>query len=123
MAIAGEPRPPCPTHLTHASGTICNGIGPTISNGYNCPGCGMFIGSGSIHSCTGRGAMSWINPAPIALYVIQACPVCHGRMTVPPGFYSHLNTAVDLAPETCQTCDGKGLLKVSTVSGNVEKLT
>lgn len=57
-----------------------------------------------------------------ALYNVQCCPVCQGRGNVPAGFYSRAESLSGTAPEVCQTCDGRGILKVSTMSGSVEKL-
>lgn len=47
------------------------------------------------------------------------CPVCHGRCTVPPGFYSGVESHPDIAQpsvtgcpqrETCRSCNGKGVI-------------
>lgn len=55
-------------------------------------------------------------------YTIQQCPICEGRGNVPNGFYSRLGGGRSTLNETCETCDGKGILKVS-VMGTVEKVT
>lgn len=42
---------------------------------------------------------------------VQACPVCHGRGTMPAGFFTglpHTNA------ETCRPCNGGGLLWIAT---------
>ena len=42
------------------------------------------------------------------------CPVCNGQRLVPNGFYSHIGvetyTSSDATPETCQTCNGEGIV-------------
>ena len=45
------------------------------------------------------------------------CPVCQGRQTVPPGFYSLIDTT-SLAAEKCRSCNGLGyiVLSVSSIS-------
>ena len=45
-------------------------------------------------------------------YSVQRCPICEGRGHVPAGFYG-MGVATDLNPETCQNCNGKGILLVS----------
>ena len=41
------------------------------------------------------------------------CPVCSGTGLLPPGFYNVVNyysTGTSIAPETCRTCTGFGVL-------------
>ena len=49
----------------------------------------------------------------------QRCPVCNGNGLVSAGFYSHAGneqyyTTLSTAPEKCLTCDGKGIIKITT---------
>ena len=44
----------------------------------------------------------------------QACPICHGRMVVPAGFYT--GVASGTAPETCRTCKGLGVIQEPTTT-------
>lgn len=66
------------------------------------------------------------NPAPIQMYVIQTCPVCRGAGLVRQGFYTAVGqetfTSDHVGPDQCQTCDGKGILKVGAYNGSVEKV-
>ena len=43
----------------------------------------------------------------------QRCPVCVGRGHVPQGFYSGPFSpgATHTAPETCRSCQGKGMVR------------
>lgn len=43
---------------------------------------------------------------------VHKCPVCEGRGLVPAGFYyqNSLPTAVNTCPETCRSCNGKGVI-------------
>lgn len=46
---------------------------------------------------------------------VQRCPVCEGKGTVAPGFYSHVSdryVTMPLVPTTCRSCDGKGYIVV-----------
>lgn len=42
------------------------------------------------------------------------CPVCMGKGVVPNGFYTAVGvaeyTTTSLTPETCRSCDGKGIV-------------
>jgi len=38
------------------------------------------------------------------------CPVCEGRGTVPHNFYSGAIASSSIAPETCRSCKGEGVL-------------
>lgn len=99
-----------------------NTTGGSISGAPMCFRCGAMIWTGTLHTCAPGVAYQWINPpSPTPLYTIQCCPVCEGRMTVPAGFYSRMGVSGSLNPETCQTYDGKGVLKVG-LCGSVEKV-
>ncbi|MCK4858880.1 MAG: hypothetical protein KAT58_12980 [candidate division Zixibacteria bacterium] len=44
---------------------------------------------------------------------VQRCPVCKGKGTVAPFFYSHMpnnNWTVTAPPQTCRSCKGKGYI-------------
>lgn len=43
----------------------------------------------------------------------ELCPVCQGRQTVPPGFYTPIGTS-SLAAERCRSCDGLGYIVLSS---------
>lgn len=95
--------------------------GSAHSDGYRCGSCGTYIWNGTSHSC--GITPNWLPaPAPSPMYTLQRCPVCEGRGNVPTGFYTRATGATSTAPETCQACDGKGILKV-TIFGNVEKVS
>jgi hypothetical protein len=89
-----------------------------------CFNCGGTLLNGVVHHCTTapRIVPQWSIQQTPSPWQIVACPVCQGRMTVPAGFYSHGSGVTSTAPEPCQSCDGRGLLKMSTVNGAVEKL-
>jgi hypothetical protein len=40
------------------------------------------------------------------------CPICHGRGTVPPGFYDQIDTGTSISTQrpTCKACGGSGLV-------------
>lgn len=42
----------------------------------------------------------------------HCCPVCGGRGTVQPGFYSPFGLMgnLDITPEPCRSCNGSGVL-------------
>lgn len=42
--------------------------------------------------------------------MVQKCPVCEGRMTVPEGFYEGKPIDADGPREKCRTCFGTGTL-------------
>ena len=46
------------------------------------------------------------------------CPVCHGRGTVPQGFYAHVE--VSPLPVMCQSCGGHGYIVLPAASGQPE---
>jgi hypothetical protein len=91
------------------------------SNGYTCTSCGGMIWAGTLHSC-GTNPQWVTTGAPSPCWTITRCPVCEGRGNVPAGFYTRAAGASSTAPEVCQTCDGQGILKVSSFGG-VEKVT
>lgn len=43
---------------------------------------------------------------------VHKCPVCEGRGLVPDGFYytNSAPTVVNTSPETCKSCNGKGII-------------
>ena len=46
---------------------------------------------------------------------LKCCPVCKGKGTIGPFFYSHEpnnNWTVAAPPQTCRSCDGKGYIIV-----------
>lgn len=113
-------------HITHASGVTCSfcAVGSVNSDASTCGRCGGLIWVGMLHTCAPAGPQWYWNnpPAPQPMYVIQACPVCEGRGNMPAGFYGRMAVGTGTAPEGCQSCDGRGLLKVSTIFGTVEKV-
>jgi hypothetical protein len=46
-------------------------------------------------------------------HIQQRCPVCEGRKTVEPGFYTGL--AASLNREPCQQCGGTGMIGATEV--------
>lgn len=53
--------------------------------------------------------------------MIEICPVCKGRGTVPPGFYlknDFTSTVVTNNPEICRSCNGKGYIAYGNPTGN-----
>jgi len=40
----------------------------------------------------------------------EKCPVCGGRGTVGPGFYSEISSTANTCEETCRACNGRGVL-------------
>lgn len=51
--------------------------------------------------------------------MMQVCPVCNGRQTVPAGFYSHGvlgRIGTNAAPQECRTCNGSGMVAMGAVT-------
>lgn len=94
---------------------------------FPCGVCGSLIWAGQIHTCAGtplhlRSTNIPLMPSqPIPMYTLQCCPVCGGRGNVPAGFYGRMVSSTGTGPEPCQSCDGRGMLKVS-IMGDVEKV-
>lgn len=96
----------------------------TSGDPFPCSVCGtLMMPSGLGHTCAGtpiwqRSTTIPMQPTqPIQMYTLQCCPVCEGRGNVPAGFYGRMVSSTGTGPETCQTCDGKGILKVSMMGG------
>ena len=41
---------------------------------------------------------------------LHKCPVCEGRGEVQAGFYGGFGALTSVSPETCRTCNGKGVI-------------
>lgn len=57
----------------------------------------------------------WMVPVSSLQQTPHRCPVCNGTGMVSAGFYSRASdqptsTAYSTVPETCRSCDGKGVL-------------
>ena len=81
---------------------------------YECAECS---GTGGRHGCPkhsdwGLGQareMVWPKLEVVKM-VPHRCPVCEGRKTVDPGFYTGGGFTEGTNRETCQTCQGAGIL-------------
>lgn len=74
--------------------------------------CGYDNGVGYVHAepfAESTGAYGYIQPS------VKCCPVCKGKGTVAPYFYSHVlgdRQRVGTPPQTCRSCEGKGYIVI-----------
>ncbi len=81
----------------------------TYIYGYTCPGCGIWVGNGTYHTC-GVNPIQQITTFPKIEMKPHLCPVCEGKGQVAFNPADPLATSRDRNSWPCKPCTGTGVL-------------